>query len=61
MLMEKTKEHTSNWVQIPDHPYIVTIICGSGSRKTNTLVLINYQPNIDKIYLYVKDPFGSKY
>ena len=30
---------------------------GSGSRKTNSLFnLINQQPDIDKIYLYAKDP-----
>ena len=33
------------------------IIGGSGSGKTNSLFnLINKQPDIDKIYLYAKDP-----
>ena len=35
---------------------------GSGSGKPNTLLnLINNQPDIDKIYLYVKDPYEAKY
>ena len=33
----------------------------SGSGKTNTLNLINNQPDIDKIYLYAKDLFEDKY
>ena len=38
------------------------IIGGSGSGKTNLLLhLIENQPDIDKIYLYVKDPYESKY
>ena len=41
---------------IPDHPYRILIIGGSGSGKTNTLLhLINEQKDIDKIYLYAKD------
>ena len=38
------------------------IIGGSGSRKTNALLnLINSQPDINKIYLYAKDPYEAKY
>ena len=38
------------------------IIGGSGSGKRNSLfTLINYQPDIDKIYLYCKDPYEAKY
>ena len=38
------------------------IIGGSGSGKTNSLFnLINEEPNINKIYLYTKDPSGAKY
>ena len=34
----------------------------SGSGKTNALInLINNQPDIDKIYLYAKDPYEAKY
>ena len=37
-------------------------IGGSGSGKTNLLLnLIENQPDIDKIYFYVKDPYESKY
>ena len=32
------------------------------SGKTNSLLnLINYEPDIDKIFLYAKDPFKAKY
>ena len=38
------------------------MIGGSGSGKTNSLFnLINQQPDIDKIYLYAKDPYEAKY
>ena len=33
----------------------------SGSGKTNSLLnLISQQPDIDKTYLYAKDPYGAK-
>ena len=42
--------HKPNWPYIPDHPCYVL------------LNLIEHQrPDIDKIYLYVKDAFESKY
>ena len=51
-----------NWPYIPDHPYRILIIGGSGSGKTNALLnLINNQPDIDKIYLYAQDPYEAKY
>ena len=51
----KTK-HNKNWPYIPDHPYRMLIIGGSGSGKTNALInLINEQNEIDKIYLYARD------
>ena len=47
---------------IPDHPYRILIIRGSGSGKTNVLLnLINDQPDIDEIYLYAKYPYEAKY
>ena len=59
---ENKKEHNPNWPYIPDHPYRILIIGGSGSGKTNALLnLINNQPDIDKIYLYAKDPYEAKY
>ena len=59
---ENKINHNPNWQYIPDHPYRILIIGGSGSGKTNTLLnLINNQPDIDKIYLYAKDPYEDKY
>ena len=53
---ENKIEHNSKWPYIPNHLYRILIISGSGSGKTNALFnLINNQPDIDKIYLYVKD------
>ena len=55
-------EHNQKWPYIPDHPYRILIISGSGSGKTNALLnLINNQPDIDKIYLYAKDLYEAKY
>ena len=51
----KTKPN-KNWPYIPDHPYRILIIGGSGSGKTNALInLINEQNDIDKIYLFARD------
>ena len=55
--------YNPNWRYIPDHLYRILIIGGSGSGKTNMLLnLIKHQPpDIDKIYLYIKDTFESNY
>ena len=59
---EDIKEHNPTWPKIPDHPYRILLIGGSGSRKTNALLnLINHEPDIDKIYLYAKDPSEATY
>ena len=59
---ENKIEHNSKWPYIPDHPYRILILGGSGSGKTNALLnLINNQLYIDKIYLYAKDPYEAKY
>ena len=59
---ENKKQHNFNWPYIPDHPYRILIIGGSGFGKTNALLnLIHNQPDIDKIYLYAKDPYEDKY
>ena len=58
---ENIIEHNLKWPHIPDHPYRILIIGGSGSGKTNALLnLINNQPDIDKIYLYANDPSEKK-
>ena len=59
---ENKLEQNSKWPHIPDHPYSILIIRGSGSGKTNALLnLINNQLDIDKIYLYAKDLYEAKY
>ena len=43
IIKEYIKEHNVNWLKIPDHPYRIFIIGGSGSGKTNALLtLINH-------------------
>ena len=59
---ENKIEHNPNWPYIPDHPYRILIVGGSGSGKANALLnLINNQSDVDKIYLYAKDPYEKKY
>ena len=59
---ESKIEHNSKWAYIPDHPYRILIVGGSGLGKTSaSFNLINNQPDIDKTYLYVKDPYEVKY
>ena len=58
---ENKTKHNKKWSCIRDNPYR-TLIGGSGSRKTNALLnLIENQLDIDKIYLFVKDPYQEKY
>ena len=59
---ENKSEHNLKWPYISDHPYRRLIIGNSGSGETNSLLdLINNQLDIDKIYLYAKDPYEAKY
>ena len=62
IINENNKEHNEKWPYIPNHPYSILIIGGSGSGKPNTLLnLIDEQGDIDKIYLYAKDLSELKY
>ena len=59
---ENKTEHNLKWSYILDHPCKTLIIGASGSGKTNALLnLISNQPDIDRIYLYAKDPYEAKY
>ena len=62
VIKEETKKHNQNRPEVPDHPYRIFIIGGSGSGKTNLWFnLTNHQPDIDKTYLYAKDLNETKY
>ena len=59
---ENKTDHNENWPYIPDHSYRIFIIGGSGSGKTNLLLnVIENEPDIDKVYLYAKGPYETKY
>ena len=61
-IINENKEYNKKWPFIPDRPYWILIIGGSGSGKTNALLnLISQQDDIDKIYLYAKDLREPKY
>ena len=61
-LNENKTEHNKNQPYIPDYSYRILMIGGSGSGKSNVLLnLIENQPDIDKLYLYTKDPNEAKY
>ena len=55
--------HIPNWAYIHDYPYRILVIGGTGLGKTNVLLnLIKHQrPGSDKICLYFKNSFESKY
>ena len=62
IIKEDMKEHNPKWPEISNHPCRILINGGSGSGKTNALLnLINDETDIDKIYLYAKNPYKAKY
>ena len=62
VIKENLNEHNPNWLQVADQIYRILIIGDSGSRKTNSLLsLISQQPDINKIYLWPKDPYEAEY
>ena len=59
---ENNTQHNTKWPYIPDHPNRILIKGGWEFGKTNVLLnLINNQPDIDKMYLYAKNPYAAKY
>ena len=62
MLKKENTIHNSNWPKAADYPYRILINWRSRSGKINSLFnLITHQPDIDKIYLYAKNPYETKY
>ena len=58
----KNVEHKLKWSYIPDRPYWILMIGGSGWGVTNALInQINNQSDIDKMYLYVRDAYEAKF
>ena len=53
-------EHNKNWSYIPDHPYKILMRFSIGKNKC-IIEFNENQPEIDKIYLYAKDPYEAKY
>ena len=59
--LQELRSHNLKRLFISDHPHRILITGGTVSGKTNTLLnLINYQPDIDKIYFYAKDLYEAK-
>ena len=55
---ENIKKHNPNLPEIPDHSYRISIIGASVSGKTSLLFnLTTQQPDIEKMYLYAKNPY----
>ena len=54
---EDIKKHNPEWSEISDHLYRILINEGFAWEKTNALLnLRNHEADIDKAYLYAKDP-----
>ena len=53
---KNNKKHNEKWPYVPDHPYRILMIGGSGTGKTSVMYnLIHEQNDIDKMHLYAKD------
>ena len=50
---ENIKEHNPNLPQIPDHPYKILIVEGSGSEKRNSLFNLISQHSILIKFIYM--------
>ena len=50
---ENNNEYNEKWPYIPDHPYRISIIGGSGSKKNNTLLNL-IKKNKIKVMLLTK-------
>ena len=55
------KDHNPNRPQIPDHSYRINIRKLWIRKKNALLNLISHKPDIDKTYVYAKDPYKAKY
>ena len=53
---ENIIEHNSKWPHIPDHPYRILIVGGSGSGKTNAL--LNLKKKIDQYLINKREKVG---
>ena len=61
-LKRKHEKHNPSWPQNLHHLCKILIIGSPGSGKANTLIsLIDRQSDIDKIYLYARDPYEAKH
>ena len=58
---ENNEDHNKKWSYIPDHPYRMVIIGGSGSRKTNALLNLIKKKKIVYAYLYANNLNKPKY
>ena len=64
-MMNQSKQTITwrSWPYISSHIYEILITGGSGSEKANVFLNLIKHPRtyVDKIYLFVKDSFESKY
>ena len=59
---ENISKHNSNWPEIPDHLHKILIMGGSLEKTIALFNLISHQQlDIDKTYLYAKDPYEANY